>query len=118
MYIPAHFKPDDAAVHELLSQQGAADLITSTEQGLLATMLPFLYDAPDSREGLGPLGGRGGSGVSLLSCSGLTSCTTRGSPSVEPPAAGTLDSGEGRGASSGVPGTPTGNAIPCPFSRA
>ena len=56
MYIPAHFKPDDAAVHDFLSQQGAADLITSTEQGLLATMLPFLYDPPGSRDGLGPLG--------------------------------------------------------------
>ena len=56
MYIPAHFKPDDAAVLELLTQQGAADLVTSTGQGLLATMLPFLYDAPGSRTGVGELG--------------------------------------------------------------
>ena len=56
MYIPAHFKPDDEAVHELLNEQGAADLVTSTGRGLLATMLPFLYDAPGSRAGLGGLG--------------------------------------------------------------
>ena len=56
MYIPAHFKPDDEAVHELLNEQGAADLVTSTGHGLLATMLPFLYDAPGSRAGLGELG--------------------------------------------------------------
>ncbi len=56
MYIPAQFKPDDAAVHELLNRHGAADLVTSTGQGLLATMLPFLYDAPGSRAGLGELG--------------------------------------------------------------
>jgi transcriptional regulator len=56
MYIPAHFKPDDAAVRELLLHQGAADLITPTAQGLLATMLPFLYDEPGSRLGAGQLG--------------------------------------------------------------
>lgn len=56
MYIPAHFKPDDAAVLELLTQQGAADLVTSTGQGLLATLLPFLYDAPGSRPGVGEQG--------------------------------------------------------------
>jgi transcriptional regulator len=43
MYIPAHFAPDEAAVSELLRQHGAADLITLTEQGLVATMLPFIY---------------------------------------------------------------------------
>ena len=56
MYIPAHFKPDDAAVLELLGQQGAADLVTSTEHGLLATMLPFLYDPPGSRPDVGEHG--------------------------------------------------------------
>jgi transcriptional regulator len=44
MYIPAHFAPDDAAVLELLARHGAADLVTVTSQGLLATMLPFIYD--------------------------------------------------------------------------
>lgn len=56
MYIPAHFKPEDAAVRELLLHQRAADLITPTAQGLLATMLPFLYDEPGSRPGVGELG--------------------------------------------------------------
>jgi transcriptional regulator len=44
MYIPAHFAADQAAVGELLARHGAADLITLTEDGLLATMLPFAYD--------------------------------------------------------------------------
>ena len=56
MYIPAHFKPDEATVRELLDHQGAADLVTWTDEGLLATMLPFLYDAPGSRPDVGELG--------------------------------------------------------------
>jgi transcriptional regulator len=44
MYIPAHFAADDATVQELLARHGAADLITLTEDGLLATMLPFAYE--------------------------------------------------------------------------
>jgi transcriptional regulator len=44
MYIPAHFAADDATVRELLARHGAADLITLTEDGLLATMLPFAYE--------------------------------------------------------------------------
>ena len=56
MYIPAHFRPDEATVRELLDHQGAADLVTWTDDGLLATMLPFLYDPPGSRTGLGELG--------------------------------------------------------------
>jgi transcriptional regulator len=43
MYIPAQFAVDDAAVAELLARHGAADLVTLTEDGLLATMLPFAY---------------------------------------------------------------------------
>ena len=56
VYVPAHFKPDDAAVQELLAHHGAADLITSTSRGLMATMLPFVYDAPGSRPGAGERG--------------------------------------------------------------
>jgi len=56
VYIPAHFKPDDATLRELLENQGAADLITNTEHGLIATMLPFLYDPPGSRPDAGELG--------------------------------------------------------------
>jgi transcriptional regulator len=48
MYIPAHFAADDDAVRDLLLNHGAADLITSTEKGLLATMLPFIYEEPGS----------------------------------------------------------------------
>jgi transcriptional regulator len=51
MYVPAHFAVDDAQVHELLAHHGAADLITNTDQGLLATLLPFVFD-----RGAGPHG--------------------------------------------------------------
>jgi transcriptional regulator len=60
MYVPAHFKPDDAQVSALLREPGAADLITMTAGGLMATLLPTLlplvYDEPGSRPGLGPWG--------------------------------------------------------------
>ncbi len=49
MYIPAHFAPDDALVRELLDHHGAADLVTLTPDGLVATMLPFSY-VPDAGE--------------------------------------------------------------------
>jgi transcriptional regulator len=45
MYVPAHFAADDASVDDLLTHHGAADLITATPEGLVATMLPFVYDA-------------------------------------------------------------------------
>src|ERR1700733_11870085 len=48
MYIPAHFAADPAEVDELLAKHGAADLITLTDDGLLATMLPFAYE-PSAR---------------------------------------------------------------------
>jgi transcriptional regulator len=44
MYVPKHFAADDEAVQELLANHGAADLITMTADGLVATMLPFVYD--------------------------------------------------------------------------
>jgi transcriptional regulator len=47
MYIPAHFTPDAALVAELLTEHGAADLVTVTPEGLVATMLPFVYVPPD-----------------------------------------------------------------------
>lgn len=56
MYVPAHFKPDDAAVRELLGHHGAADLITSTSRGLLATLLPFVHDGPGNRTDVGAWG--------------------------------------------------------------
>jgi transcriptional regulator len=51
MYIPTHFAADDAEVHDLLAKHGAADLITLTEDGLLATMLPFIYVPPAGANG-------------------------------------------------------------------
>ena len=51
MYIPAHFAADDATVHELLTRHGAADLITLTADGLLATMLPFAYEPAAGEHG-------------------------------------------------------------------
>ncbi|HEV8401625.1 MAG TPA: FMN-binding negative transcriptional regulator [Candidatus Limnocylindrales bacterium] len=56
MYVPAHFRPDDADVRELLRRPAAANLITATAEGLLATMLPLAYDEGESRPGLGPWG--------------------------------------------------------------
>jgi transcriptional regulator len=46
MYIPAHFAMDEAAVAELLHHHGAADLVTVTPAGLMATTLPFVYVPP------------------------------------------------------------------------
>jgi transcriptional regulator len=51
MYIPSHFAADDATVRELLARHGAADLITVTEEGLLATMLPFVYEQAAGEQG-------------------------------------------------------------------
>jgi len=57
MYIPAHFAPDEATVQELLRNHGAADLVTVTAEGLVATMLPFVY-VPGAADGeLGSLQG-------------------------------------------------------------
>ncbi len=53
MYIPAHFAAGDAAVRDLLTRHGAADLITLTADGLLATMLPFAYDPAAGEPGPG-----------------------------------------------------------------
>ncbi|WP_433462272.1 FMN-binding negative transcriptional regulator [Spirillospora sp. CA-128828] len=44
MFVPAHFSADDAEVRELLAGCGAADLVTSTPRGLVATFLPVLFD--------------------------------------------------------------------------
>ena len=44
MYIAAHFAADEQAVDDLLTHHGAADLVTATPEGVVATMLPFVYD--------------------------------------------------------------------------
>ena len=51
MYVPGHFAMDDAAVRELLDHHGAGDLVTATEQGLVSTLLPFVYDPTIGRHG-------------------------------------------------------------------
>lgn len=43
MYVPAHFAVDDAGAAEFLSQIEAADLVTATEDGLVATFLPLVF---------------------------------------------------------------------------
>lgn len=44
MYVPRPFAASDSLVRELLTNHGAADLITATADGLAATTLPFVYD--------------------------------------------------------------------------
>lgn len=51
MYVPAHFSAGDAEVRDLLAGCGAADLVTSTPQGLIATFLPVLYDPSAGEHG-------------------------------------------------------------------
>jgi transcriptional regulator len=51
MYVPAHFAADPADVDRLLHRHGAADLITLTPDGLLATMLPFVYESAAGEHG-------------------------------------------------------------------
>jgi transcriptional regulator len=47
VYVPEHFAADDAVVRELLDGLRAADLVTVTDAGLVATYLPLLHD-PDT----------------------------------------------------------------------
>jgi transcriptional regulator len=49
MYVPGHFAAADDAVHELLANHGAADLVTATPDGLVATLLPFVYERENGR---------------------------------------------------------------------
>jgi transcriptional regulator len=44
VYIPDHFRPTDEDVAELLANIGAAELVTATTEGLLATMLPLIHE--------------------------------------------------------------------------
>jgi transcriptional regulator len=48
VYVPDHFRPSDADVRELLAHLDAADLITATDGGLLATFLPLIHEPPGS----------------------------------------------------------------------
>ncbi|MDF9749396.1 FMN-binding negative transcriptional regulator [Arthrobacter sp. ES3-54] len=49
MYIPAHFAAGSDSVQQLLSRPAAANLITATANGILATLMPFVFD-PTSGE--------------------------------------------------------------------
>lgn len=49
MYTPAHFAAGPQTVQGLLARPGAANLVTMTEQGLLATLVPLVFD-PDVGE--------------------------------------------------------------------
>ncbi|HJW00966.1 MAG TPA: FMN-binding negative transcriptional regulator [Arthrobacter sp.] len=49
MYVPAHFEPGPGTIRSLLTRPAAANLVTMTSQGLLATLMPFVYD-PDAGE--------------------------------------------------------------------
>jgi len=42
--VPKHFAVADADVIDLLRHHGAADLVTATADGLVATFLPFVFD--------------------------------------------------------------------------
>ncbi|WP_411375796.1 FMN-binding negative transcriptional regulator [Arthrobacter sp. MPF02] len=44
MYIPAHFAARPDAVGDLLARPGAANLVTMTGGGLLATLLPLVFE--------------------------------------------------------------------------
>jgi transcriptional regulator len=52
VYTPTHFAADDTTVRELLSRRHAADLITMTDDGMLATFLPLVFDPDDGEHGV------------------------------------------------------------------
>jgi len=51
MYVPSHFAADDADIRALLENHGAADLVTATTDGLVATFLPFIFDPTIGEQG-------------------------------------------------------------------
>ena len=51
MYVPAHFEAGPDAIRNLLARPGAANLVTVTSHGLLATLMPFVYDASVGEHG-------------------------------------------------------------------
>lgn len=53
MYLPKHFRADDAEAAELLAGLRAADLVTATTTGLYATFLPLIHEP--AAGGLGSL---------------------------------------------------------------
>jgi len=51
VYVPKHFAVPDDDVGQLLHSHGAADLITATADGMVATFLPFLFDPAAGEHG-------------------------------------------------------------------
>ena len=51
MYVPAHFEAGPDATYDLLTRPGAANLVTMTSTGLLATLLPFVFDPSAGEHG-------------------------------------------------------------------
>lgn len=51
MYIPAHFAAGPDSVQQLLSRPAAANLITATANGILATLMPFVFDPTAGEHG-------------------------------------------------------------------
>jgi len=52
MYVPAHFSVGDSEIRDFLTRCDTADLITGTPQGLLATLLPVLFDPSVGEHGV------------------------------------------------------------------
>jgi transcriptional regulator len=52
MYIPAHFTASADDVHDLLTSPAAADLVTATAAGLLASTLPLVFDPTVGEHGV------------------------------------------------------------------
>jgi transcriptional regulator len=46
VYLPDHFRATDDDVATLLARISAAELVTATAEGLVATMLPLIYEPP------------------------------------------------------------------------
>jgi transcriptional regulator len=51
MYVPVHFAADESAVRDLLDGHGAADLVTPTADGLVATFLPLVHEPSVGEQG-------------------------------------------------------------------
>jgi transcriptional regulator len=56
VYVPDHFQAPDEDVRALLEHLDAADLITPSSDGLLATFLPLLYEPPGASSDAGEHG--------------------------------------------------------------
>jgi transcriptional regulator len=51
MYTPAHFSVDDASAAAFLASIDVADLVTVTDDGLVATFLPLIFDPERGEHG-------------------------------------------------------------------